>query len=928
MVSLMVRSSTTERSDSERDRYSVIRQLHVSRSRDLDDDEETYDNHSSHHQPSTASESSYSGTYGTSMMSEGSEVIDNDEYFVDDDYLSLESQPMAVDRWVDSACGCLDRPVSVYQNMCSRRETSLLRQSKGKPRSTFTTRKSAIPTPNLTSSAIKRRSLRLQGRSIFKNEENDNAEPTVEETKKNEIQMMQIQPKEDYEVKEVVGLESESNTGASNPSNSGQDPDTTDEPSAKQEKPAEASFEKIEVDQQNGETHSLEASGSLDVASMVERAIEMSAKEGEEREIKTQFSTGSRDRSVKLDPPTESHIVPTREGQDADYHSPNHSGFEASMSENDGEKVVQVDDQDLPSPPANENKPDDEETRNSDIVSTSPEQEDTHASSEEKNLTLSHENTEEIADEKSLSSSMEIIEILSMDDQDSWIPGSRNETEQSTDRSGDDLVRSLTRIPPSPNVDQIWVEEEAKLEKKVISNGVGALQSKDLINVEVTNDLRNEERTKLHKSVDDIFDDPKAREAFLNRRQGRLRDTPIPSRNTPLSLPTQKRIQQDPKEDTRKEDPEESRGKNRLARSKSNGRNPPSPELRAELMHSGSRSREQNLAKKSTHYQEEGVASLTSSALSSRMKDLVAIRSIEEGQRMRSSRRASENYRADPVSNIHAPIDVHSYTAESSSRVPYDELQSRSSHRRTSNRHLRPSTPSRTRSRSRDPTGITHIHHYDDFNKNHRPNDERDDKESLSTIIPIEKRPIQDTALTATEKLRKLEQKIERQLRQVRRETHAQQELDPQTVHFNEIRRIEKKLASKLKAFRSDDPDGQNVSSREIRKLEKQLAQKMSSDSDKRASKLKRIKRKGVSSARSLVSSSGKLREDRQQQSKTPYPEPELVGSPEIMTTPHSSKAFLHKSQETRSERTKYETLQGLRSRYGRRGYSRVPETD
>ncbi|KAL3912369.1 MAG: hypothetical protein SGILL_006911, partial [Bacillariaceae sp.] len=75
--------------------------------------------------------------------------------------------------------------------------------------------------------------------------------------------------------------------------------------------------------------------------------------------------------------------------------------------------------------------------------------------------------------------------------------------------------------------------------------------------------------------------------------------------------------------------------------------------------------------------------------------------------------------------------------------------------------------------------------------------------------------PDYDTVVSATKELRKLEKKIEKQLRQVKRDSKSTEEFDAQTV-----------------------------SSKEIRKLEKQLAQKLKRDNEKRATKLKRIKRK------------------------------------------------------------------------------------
>lgn len=101
-----------------------------------------------------------------------------------------------------------------------------------------------------------------------------------------------------------------------------------------------------------------------------------------------------------------------------------------------------------------------------------------------------------------------------------------------------------------------------------------------------------------------------------------------------------------------------------------------------------------------------------------------------------------------------------------------------------------------------------------------------------------------DNEISAAKELRKLEKRIEQQLRQAKRETNERDVWDSETVQSKEIKRIEKKVAKKLHVATSDNPDSENVSSREIRRLEKQLARKLGGESEKRASKLRRIKRK------------------------------------------------------------------------------------
>jgi len=956
MSSILGQSSTTDAIEmsSTHDRYSVIHGNRRSK-----DGEESNNNSASFRHLSIASKpSSDSGTYGTSDVSDGSETLDRDDFFNDEEFgdldnLSLDSQPMVMDRWVDSACSCLDHPVVLYQSMCLGRETSLLRQSKGISRSTIY--HNTATSTNLNISAAKQQNPRLKDKAIHINCDTNDAESAMDDAKKNEIQIMRIQPEEDFEFKDIEGSEKKRNNSQKPIKKERQELVATDvikndngfrlEPTTMSEYRPEESHEKKHIIEKKKTNEEAQSISNASAKSMLERAIQKAAKEDEERDVHAQLSEAYKDVDVKIDPPSDTQIAATRKGQPADSYLANHPNLELSACSRPSEIVSKKDEKvmEVAEDPSGRGQ----RTPSPNVI----------ASRRSNRVSGTQEIEIPSSDEQSLSNSVEIIDVLSMDDQDSWIPGSRNDIDYSISKNRDNLHQDSQNSPrsndrsntlsdlssskihdqqddrpitaDSSNVDDLWTEEAAKLNMGTSSNGATSSRSKGIAAAQSAEDLWNEERMKLQNISDDIFDDPKAREAFLGHRQGRLRDAGIDSSSSNIMRSQSRRQKVQNVLKGRSREDFLTKQSKRNSRSKSLGRNRPSPEIISVIEQSTSESRERNLASKLIPIQQVSGDPLNVTPLSSRKKDLVAVRSIEEGQRIRSSKRDATKYNAvsHRKSSAHAPIDVHNYAGESFSRGPYDE--------RSNSSHLKPKkdvfikSSSRQRSKSRDPIGTKGLPNVENPAKKHLLSDERDDQESLPSINPIESRPTAatieknwsgyDTAISATKELRKLEKKIERQLRRA--------DLDSQTDQSKEIRRMEKNLSKKLRSVNSDDLDAQTMSSREIRRLEKQLAQKLSGENENRASKLKRIKRKGVSSARGLVPLSSKLKEERQHLAQEPSShsgQNNHERSPDYVTTPS------YEDQDNRPDKSRYENSKGLRSRYvrrgiGRRNYSRVP---
>ena len=1040
--------------DSMHDRYTVVHTIRVDEN-DIENDTESQNNKQNNdaesqkqysvslHNLSTTTESSGdSRTCDSFGTDDRSDALEREDFFDDDDEYedleSLGSNPI-VDGWVDSACSCLDHPISLFQGLGFGKETSLLRQSKGRTRSTITSQTNATSSvANMKDSAAERRNLRLQRKGIHGNGETSDIESTMgilslDDAKNKEIRIMHIQPKEKFECKNIEPDSSGEEDKYNKPKEVGEEPAATyaekhddtstiisrdpmqevgKEPVATYAEESDDTNTVISRDSiasnlarpdetQDGEdatetddktNEELEEAGDSIADSfkfVEERTMEDSSKQDEEDQ--SQLSNTSN--NAKIDPPIEPKIASTVESQKTDsiLSSNDLKRPESSDSEIPSENLSQVGVKKL-----KDNSEDvqslsnrgehstvdkkiimESEARHSDSVSQGNEagitdlthvDTDSPSANDESSRPFSDGIKQMDKDISALSNNIEIIDVLSMDDQDSWTPGSRNDHKQSiskklrikdnssplsvqgsTSSHKRDVPLSSSGDQVSDNVDDLWFEEEEKLNKRFTFDSEASSRPKIPSNAETAEDLWNEERFKLQTTSDDIFDDPKAREAFLGHRRGKLQDAGMDSSKKSSRSQARRKLQNILRGDIG--DSDGSKGSSRLLRSRSLGvRNPPSSENGDLIKQSRSKSRERRLANRPIPPQKDTEHSNISSippsrvnerltsrhtpsqkSVPSRVKDLIVVRSIEEGQRIRSSKRESIKYGAGSHQND--PINVNKYGEEAPISGPYDEGSSSSLHRRISDLQTK---SSKRRSKSRDPKSSRIAKTIESENDIHT-NDERDDHESIETIRPSKASPVDsnersdyENAISATKELRKLEKKIERQLRQAKRGTKIQDSWDSQIVPSKEIRRMEKKLAMKLKAVKSNDLDSQTVSSMEIRRLEKQLAQKLSGDTENRASKLKRIKRKVSKSSSSVsrASSSALPKEQRQiyqVSSSTTHLEHDEArigeASPEFLLTSTSfpGKARSPKNQGTRDEGPNSGNIIG-RQQYVRRG--------
>ncbi len=869
-------STVDEDAESTYDRYSVNPNYHNGK----DGDESTL------RHLSVASGSSYdSETYGTSCVSEGSETLEQESYdeeFEDLDNLSLESQQMVMDHWVDTSCSCLDYPAMIYQRLCMQTETSLLRESKGRSRSTIYNMSNS-PT-NLGIAAAKRRNVRLKGKSMPKVNESNEGESSE---RNNELRQLQIQPREDFERKRfdtppLQKPEPEEQIAT----------ETRECSSIVPLEPvgtcSDDSYESARITEKLVQDQVDENMSNDSTKSMLERAIQKVAKEDEERDTQIRLSKSSSYAEAKSELPLDEEMAATHEAIAADRYPASVQHIEPSASDSPVASAVKKDGKVISIP--------DEPSGRSEHRSTAPamEQESSEGASQKSDGALR-------TDEKSATSSMDNIDIISIDDQDSWTPGSRTEVDQSTtnidsispQRPEDPSISSThvesTKIDDKQHdrhlptdtstVDELWIEEEAKLNTKTPSNRMTRSTKKDRAAAKSAEDLWNEERMKLQTISDVVIRSQSRRELIQKVLQGAGRDG---------SLRNMSRTQQ--------------------VRSSSAGRRRPSLELHSPI------ERSRSMASKSMILQQGSGDSLNAMSLSSPNKDLVAVRSIEEGQRMRSSKHDATKY--------HNPFlhkaDLRSYGKESSQRCMYDEYPDPSLQHPELDRLIR--SVSRERTRSGDPTGRKVYTNRENPPMNHLLSDSRDDQESLpSTPLGIIRPSVRveknfsgyDNGVLATKELRKLEKKIEREIRRA--------DLEAKLEETQEKRRMEKKLSKKLRSIiKSDDLNAQKMSSKDIKKLEKQLTQTLNGDNENRSSKLKRIKHN-----------------DRQQliQGSATQSIPTELRQSNGYATSQVETAYVKESREKRPERSRYEDLKNLRSRYvrrgiGRRSYSRMTDTD
>lgn len=397
-----------------------------------------------------------------------------------------------------------------------------------------------------------------------------------------------------------------------------------------------------------------------------------------------------------------------------------------------------------------------------------------------------------------------------------------------------------------------------------------------ITNPQKAEDLWIEEEKKLHiiPPTTDIFDDPEAREAFLGHRRGRLQEGSIRDERRNRS---------------------ESRNCQQVDTFTGNY-NKESVSL------TGSKSREAVLDKTPEKTnpvipvdgQPSRVAesSPTVATIPRRrpINELAAVKHVKDSYHLRStvSREQDERY-----GESREPLEY-----ESSGRV------GRSNHQREEER------PMVEGSKVRD-------------NREHVQNvisvSNREDMESRQVVRSRrgpESWPDYETVISATKELKKLEKKIEKQLRTVRRETRNQEWVDGTSSH---------------------------VSSKEIRKLEKQLVQKLKRENEKRGAKLKRIKRRSTSKRTATEESHDTtLSSQKERLSSLPPVAPSTsikvpVASPMSMTTRETSttskneisssrKSFSQKVEDFR-ERSKFDQLRVLRSARYQRPLSRGQKT-
>jgi len=353
------------------------------------------------------------------------------------------------------------------------------------------------------------------------------------------------------------------------------------------------------------------------------------------------------------------------------------------------------------------------------------------------------------------------------------------------------------------NADDLWKEEEAKLKLKTYHNETAGKNTKSLSTLEAADNLWDEEEQKLQSSTEDIFDDPQAREAFLGHRRGRLQDTGVD--NKPRS-PSQSRRRQLVKALQEDEELENSKRSTRTSRSRSRSRSvdprkAPTPEMQAANMR---KSRSKSRDTRFTDYaasegRREENRNESSHSRVNKNKDLVVIRSVEDAQRLRSSKMQSTPTTGGYAMsrNNYDSFNDHEYSNVGRTDESNDQQKQ-----------------SLRQAKSHEPVIVDLTR--DDRDDVESPPDSASSKRGSSkSAANGEGWPDYDTVASATKELRKLEKKIEKQLRKSKSENNDNEEWDARAV-----------------------------SAKEIRKLEKKLAQKLQRDNEKRASKLKRIKRK------------------------------------------------------------------------------------
>jgi hypothetical protein len=869
---------------------------------------------------SAASSESSGTTYDDSDDDDDddSDVLDLDDTFDDFDDIELmgyESNPI-VGNWVDSACGWLDKPMCM---LTFGKETSLLRQSKGRTKAAIQQIRmsDALSTmANMKLSAAERRNLRLHrkglkkamndGASMIQVEESLDATDKMKEPQfftKNHIQPSKKSEdsKGNDDKKESSAAAKKEKTEKSNVSmkEKKEDSKRSDDPSfVHVERKSAASEVKIAKEKQ------LKEIGKEPEGSNHSRKVLEDNNESIQEELSQTLDNVLKDSPIPARGVSVESHEPIDESEDVPElplkmeEKPVKKTKEiSSLSERTGfrsvrkNKIMQVVQKRSRSVPRTREAP------ITDLTDVDMETADRVVPTSAKKLESQK--------------SIEIIDVLSMDEEDSWTPGTDPEPStvkkglgnqeghpqgaKSRDPSPSLPGRNLSARDPSPvhnrqnskaatqNVDDIWNQEVVKLKKKHKNEKTRSKSNSIPLPAASANKVWKEEEQKLQKKSDTIFDDPKAREAFLDHRRGRLVDNSLEDNQRSRSHSRRRQLVKALQDD----DSSINSSSRRSSRSRSlDLRFPPSPELQADVKKSRSKSRERPISTP-VDTEDEIMGNFPRNHHHQRVNkanDLVVIRTIEDAQRLRSS----------VASNSHEPIDVHEYMLERSS--------SRSRHEHGGSSHGR--LP------SRDLTVVNLVN--TENNNSSRFRDERDDSESRPENRASNRGssktgewPDYETVVSATKQLRKLEKKIEKQLRQTKHD---------------------------------DEWENQTISSKEIKQLEKQLAKRLKHENEKRATKLKRIKRKVPKSSSSSNLNSGFEEPENHKQVGRTAPstlktmiteEDEFIGANNRTgTTPTASashKTFSEKVEDFREKSSKFDQLKSLRSssRYRRSSSSR-----
>jgi len=479
---------------------------------------------------------------------------------------------------------------------------------------------------------------------------------------------------------------------------------------------------------------------------------------------------------------------------------------------------------------------------------------------------------------------VEVIDLQGMEEQQEWTLPSAMEAKASSHsrrKTKSDLQDTLQENGPGPSfadrralfdqnrdtnptstspttlsstsVNDLFKEEEAKLSakksKRPHNSQVGATAR--LTNPQTAEDLWTEEEKKLHiiPHRTDIFDDPDAREAFLGQRRGQLQEGGFRDEEHLRSTSRSRRLFDSAFEKSNREAVNSLGSKNR------NSRRAPTPE------------ESRPMAQRNIHSSPVVEDSVPVPSRRRHISELAAVRTTKDSRHLQSKVIREDQER------------------QGESRDPSEH---KSSGRMGMGYHQGEEDRPPRRSKSRD-------------NRERAQNmvsvSNREDRPTRSRRGPgPESWPDYETVISATKELKKLEKKIEKQLRTVRRETRNQ-----------------------------DWENQSHVSSKEIRKLEKQLAQKLKRESEKRGAKLKRIKRrstkKSTHPSEEIHEKTLDVQEGRQ--SLPPIAPASVTATPvgsssATVETPTSNseiatKSFSQKVDDFR-ERSKFDQLRVLRS--------------